>query len=211
MVYIPGKHRRRSIRLPGYDYSRPGGYFATLCVQNHECLFGHVSDGKMHLNALGRIADDFIFEIPKRYPGMVGDCHIVMPNHVHVVLMITDGVGRGAFPVGAIHDLPLQLPLHELPLQPPQIPYPLDPVEREKYRLQRRAMLIPKSVGFYRMNVSKRVNIIRGTPGIPLWQRNYHDNIIRTQQSLERIRRYIRSNPANWGKDKHNSDRLTKG
>jgi putative transposase len=202
MVFMPWKHRRRSIRLPGFDYSRPGGYFATLCVQNRECLFGHVADGQMHLNALGRIADDFIFEIPRRYPKMAVDCHIVMPNHVHVVLMITDGVDRGTVPVGAIHELPLQLPLQQ------QNAFPWDPVEREKYRLQRRAMLIPKSVGFYRMNVSKRVNILRGTPGIRLWQRNYHENIIRTQQSLERIRRYIRNNPANWDKDKINPDRL---
>jgi putative transposase len=54
----PGRHRRRSIRLPGYDYSQNGAYFVTLCPQNRECLFWEITDGSMRLNETGRTAAD---------------------------------------------------------------------------------------------------------------------------------------------------------
>jgi putative transposase len=193
MAYDPEKHRRRSIRLWDHDYSRAGAYYLTLCTQNRECLFGDVMEGEMRMNEAGRMADDFIARIPDRYPAITVDCYQVMPNHIHMVLIVADVVGPVS--VGAIHELPLQRISRS------------NQVECEKRRLQRRAMLIPKCVGFYRMNTAKRVNQMRGVAGVRVWQRNYHEHIIRHQRSLDRIRRYIADNPKNWDRDRNNPSR----
>ncbi len=79
---------RQSIRLQGYDYSRPGFYFITICVQNMKHIFGDVHDGKMYLNELGEIARDYWNTIDNRYPNTRVDAFIIMPNHVHGIIEI---------------------------------------------------------------------------------------------------------------------------
>ncbi len=83
--------------------------------------------------------------------------------------------------VGAIHELPL--------------------------RLHRRRMLIPKIVGYLKMNTAKQINQINDTPGVPVWQRNYYEHIIRDEDELNRIRKYIIENPLQWQLDQENPDR----
>jgi REP element-mobilizing transposase RayT len=117
MIYMPGKHHRRSIRLPGYDYSRPGGYFVTICTQEHACIFGRVVDGKMWLSARGWAAKTFWYQIPDHFPHVKLDEHIVMPNHVHGILWITDDVGSVGGIVGA-HVWAQQAAPQQAPLQP---------------------------------------------------------------------------------------------
>ena len=86
----PSKLKRRSIRLKGYDYSRAGAYFVIICVQNRECLLGEVLDEKMRLNDLGRLAEEVWHEQSERYPNIVMDAFVVMPNHVHGIIMIRE-------------------------------------------------------------------------------------------------------------------------
>lgn len=83
-------HRRRSIRLEGYDYTQAGAYFVTPCVQDRRCLLGGVQDGQVHLSPLGRIVQDCWAEIPAHFPVVVLDAYVIMPNHVHGILMITE-------------------------------------------------------------------------------------------------------------------------
>jgi len=96
MNYDPYKHHRRSIRLKGYDYSRRGWYFITICTQNREMLFGDVVDGKMILNEAGRIADKCWREIPEHYPNVHLDEYVIMPNHIHGIIIINDHQNVGA-------------------------------------------------------------------------------------------------------------------
>ena len=84
--YNPNIHHRRSIRLKGYDYSKAGLYFITICVKDRECLFGEIVDGKMVSNDAGKIAEECWLEIPKHFPDSVFHEHIVMPNHVHGIV-----------------------------------------------------------------------------------------------------------------------------
>ena len=93
------------MRLQGYDYSRPGFYFITICVQNMKHIFGDVIDGKMHLNELGKIARDYWNTIDNRYPNTRVDAFIIMPNHVHGIIEIINPNPM----VGAIHESPLPL------------------------------------------------------------------------------------------------------
>ncbi|MEO9887813.1 MAG: transposase [Balneola sp.] len=165
---------RQSMRLQGYDYSRPGFYFITICVQNMKHIFGDVIDGKMHLNELGKIARDYWNTIDNRYPNTRVDAFIIMPNHVHGIIEIINPNPM----VGAIHESPL--PLGN---------------DIEIIHKNRRKMLTPKIVGWYKMNTSKQVNIINQTPETKIWQRNYYDHIITNEQSLYYIREYINHNP----------------
>ncbi|MEW6526127.1 MAG: transposase [Spirochaetota bacterium] len=165
-------HNRRSIRLKGYDYSQIGAYFVTICTHNREFLFGNISDGKMILNDYGKIVEQCWYDLPNHYNNIELHEFVVMPNHFHGIISI---VTTDNTPVGAIHESPLQL--------------------------QRRKMLLPKIIGRLKMNTAKQINIIRNTPGIPVWQRNYYEHIIRDDESFYRISKYIINNPINWEKD----------
>ena len=92
MIYDLIKHHRRSIRLKGYDYTQPGAYFVTLVTQGRECLFGEIAAGEMRLNRFGQIAKREWERLSKRFPAVQIDAYVIMPNHVHGIIVIT---GRG--------------------------------------------------------------------------------------------------------------------
>lgn len=93
MTYNPAKHHRRSIRLPDYDYSKSGNYFITICVKDKQALFGEIDEGAVRLNDAGKMIDEWFHNIPVRYPDMVCDKYIIMPDHIHFILINT---GSGA-------------------------------------------------------------------------------------------------------------------
>lgn len=88
MKYDPKKHHRRSIRLKGYDYSQLGAYFVTVVTQDRACLFGAVANGEMQLNNAGQIAKAAWADLPARFPSVCLDAFMVMPNHVHGVIVV---------------------------------------------------------------------------------------------------------------------------
>jgi REP element-mobilizing transposase RayT len=90
MPYDPTRHHRRSIRLKGYDYSQAGAYFITICTQDRACLFGKVVNGEMQLNDAGRMVLAEWNMLPERFPHVVLDAFVVMPNHVHGIVVITN-------------------------------------------------------------------------------------------------------------------------
>ena len=94
------RHHRRPIRLKGYDYAQAGAYFVTIVTHDRACLFGDVVEGKMRLNEAGQIARQCWVEIPRHFPHVELDEFVVMPNHVHGILVIVDNVGaRHAVPL----------------------------------------------------------------------------------------------------------------
>ena len=97
MTYNLTTHRRKSIRLQGYDYSQAGLYFITLCTHDRRPLFGEIVDRTMVLNTAGRIVEKCWCAIPDHFPRVTLDEFVVMPNHVH-----------GIITVGANNHLPLQ-------------------------------------------------------------------------------------------------------
>jgi putative transposase len=99
MPYDPDRHARRSIRMRAYDYAQPGAYFVTVCTQNRECLFGEVMHGEMRLNDPGKMVRSAWDELPRHYPGVNVDGFVVMPNHIHgIVVLKTVGAGLRACP-----------------------------------------------------------------------------------------------------------------
>ena len=93
MVYDPQKHRRRSIRLKGYDYSQAGAYFVTICTQNRESLLGEIVGGEMILNAYGRVVAVCWVWLAKQYPYVELDEWVMMPNHAHGIVILSGGRG----------------------------------------------------------------------------------------------------------------------
>ena len=90
MKYNPNKHHRRSIRLPGYDYSQAGAYFVTICADRRQCLFGDIVDGRMVLNQYGMVVAETYRWLCQRYPYLYTDEWIIMPNHFHAIMVIAD-------------------------------------------------------------------------------------------------------------------------
>jgi len=97
--YDPNIHHRKSIRLKGYDYSKAGLYFVTICVKNRACLFGDVVDGIMNLNHAGSMVKNQWLLLPKRFPNIKLHDFVVMPNHFHAILEITAGATLVVAPV----------------------------------------------------------------------------------------------------------------
>lgn len=93
--FDPQKHHRRSIRLQGYDYSQAGAYFVTIVAWQRECLFGEIVGGEMKLNRYGEIIQKWWNEIPVHFPNVEIGAFIIMPNHVHGILIITEDRRRG--------------------------------------------------------------------------------------------------------------------
>ena len=191
MKYNPQIHHRRSIRLQGYDYSQNGAYFITLCTHNRECLFGQIQNGQMILNEYGKMVEQCWNNLSNHYDNIELDAYVIMPNHFHGIILITDNVDN-VDNVRAIRELPRQRQ-DELPRQ-----------QQKQRQQQRRKMLLPKIVGRFKTNSAKQINQMRNTPGISVWQRNYYEHIIRDEKSLENIRNYIINNPAKWQDDDYN-------
>ncbi len=187
MRYDPQKHHRRSIRLRGYDYSQTGAYFVTICTQGRECLFGEIVDGAMRLNDAGRMLESMWTELPQ-YEGVAVDGFVVMPNHIHGIIVLTIGVG--ATPCGCPSQ-PCGCPSSGQAQGPaPTMSLP-DVVHRFKSLTTAR----------YRHGVAERG---WRAFGARLWQRNYYEHVIRDEDELVRIRTYIEGNPEMWDIDREN-------
>ncbi len=174
--------RRKSIRLPGFDYSQPGAYFITVCTQNRASIFGDVTEGKLCLNAAGRLAQAVWEELPQHYPHVHLDAWTVMPNHVHgIAILKSDSVGLvGADSVD-------------------HVGAGLKPAPTQRHGL-------PEIVRAFKTFSARRINALQGTAGTALWQRNYYEHVIRDEAALDRIRQYIADNPARWHEDPENPD-----
>ena len=186
------KHHRRSIRLPGYDYTQPGAYFITICTFHHKYLFGEVVAGEMRQNEFGGIVQTCWDEIPVHFLHTELDAFVVMPNHIHGIILITDAVG-------ARH----AVPLHGNAASPHGNAVP--PQQTERFGKPVPGS-IPTIVRSFKSAVTRRINQLRDTQGTPVWQRNYFEHIVRNEHTLNAIRQYILNNPHRWPLDRYNPD-----
>ncbi len=172
--FDPNTHHRRSIRLPDYDYSQAGAYFITICSHEHKCIFGEITGGVMRLNQLGRIVENEWQRTPKLRPYVDLDVLTIMPNHMHGILVITDD--RGGI---------------------------LSHAHRSQQFGKPVSGSIPMIIRLFKATVTLQVNQLRKTPRLAVWQRNYHEHVIRDERDLARIREYIVNNPMKWEFDRY--------
>lgn len=91
MPYNPDRPRHSSLRLKGYDYTQPGAYFVTICTKNRQCLLGEIVGGVVQLNESGRIVAETWQWLERQYTYVELDAWVIMPNHLHGIIVITDG------------------------------------------------------------------------------------------------------------------------
>ncbi len=201
--YDPTKHHRRSIRLKGYAYASPGAYFVTLVTFDRECLFDNA--------ILRHIAEYNWRAIIRHFENVVLDEWVVMPNHLHGIIIFRDDARRGeAFP--------------ENDFKATRLAFSQDGFDDDRER--RNASPLPSSerqrphgvehgslgaiIGNFKSITTRRINAIRHSHGASVWQRNYYEHIIRDEGDLDRLREYIVTNPTRWELDRENPRRLDK-
>ncbi len=205
MTYNPQKHHRQSIRLRQYDYAWPGAYFVTICVREKECVLGEIVDGEMQLSEWGQIVHAFWDAIPEHFPNVSIDCRATMPNHGHVIIKINyDRRGAVAAPNGAAPDGAAPNIAAPIDAAPDVATSTVDAVGTQGGETPPLRPTLGQIVAYYKYQTTKRINALRGTPGIPFWQRNYWEHVVRDEIDMNRIRHYIENNPLRWHEDQLN-------
>lgn len=187
MAKFKNKYRIESVRLPGYDYGRNGAYFITICTANRQCFFGDITEGQMMLNPMGQWADQLWTHIPDQFPFVKLGRHIVMPNHVHGILIIDKpgtGIGRDA--------------INRVSTSRNNEPFP-----------QKNGGFAGDKNPMFHQNVARIIRWYKGRCTYEIrkihadfaWQSRYHDHIIRNERSYQNISNYIIQNPRNWATD----------
>jgi REP element-mobilizing transposase RayT len=188
MTYNPLIHKRQSIRLHGYDYSQTGTYFVTICTYKKEHFFGEIINAEMKLNVIGQYAFYQWKKIPHRFNDVELDEFIIMPNHIHGIIVINRrGEGSENESLGGKRRLfSDSSPLHH------------------DEQLQHNGTL-PGSIGAiiqnYKSGISRKISTMPGMKNVKLWQMNYYDHIIRNEEDHARIVEYIQQNPVQWEQD----------
>lgn len=198
-------HHRRSIRLPGYDYTLPGAYFITIVTHQRVRLFGRVVNRRMRLGPLGEIVRDEWLSTVMHRPRVSLDAFVVMPDHFHGIVIIRDGCmgdDRGVAtdrrgtarraPTVACIDNP---PARRAPINATDIDGRTTHESTVEHFGRPVPGSIPTIVRSFKSAVTKRINESRSAPGQPVWQRSYYERIIRSRAEFLRIRGYIIHNP----------------
>jgi len=183
-----GKYRISSTRLPNWDYSWDGWYFVTICTKLKECFFGDIINGKMKLSKIGKIAEKFWGEIPIHFSFTKLDKFIVMPNHIHGIIIIQNNVD--------IHNVETQ---NFASLQN------IKPIYKNQFGPQSKNL--SSIIRGYKAGVKKwaTMNKIEF-----IWQPRFYEHIVRNEKSLNTIRKYIIDNPAKWelGRDREEGSKF---
>lgn len=155
---------RKQTRLKGYDYGAPGAYFITICTNQKSHLFGEIIKYEMKLNDLGEVVVQKITEIESHYQNVRIDKFVVMPNHIHMLIVISEAEGINPFPA-TVYD-------------------------------------ISNVVGKFKAGVTRSVgNAFMHSAKKTIWQRSFHDHIIRNEKDYRKICEYININVIKWEED----------
>lgn len=164
MTTFQNKYRIESNYSPGYDYSQLAAFFVTVVTHQRQCLFGNINHGEMTLNECGEIVKNWWQEIPNHYSNVQLDEWVIMLNHIHDIIIINE---NNDVKVEAIYEFPLL---------------------QQNTREIRRKMLLPKIIGYFKMNAAKQINKLQQSQNQLIWQRNYYEHIICNNDELNRIR-----------------------
>jgi putative transposase len=181
----PNLHHRRSIRLKGHDYGQAGEYFVTIRTHERGNVLGAIQNEKVVLSETGMIAQEEWIRTSAVRPDVELDEFVIMPDHIHGVLVLHDDRKGVQVFVRANSNSPIR----ESEPSPGRTP------------IRSPSRTVGAIIRGFKGATTKRVNELFGTPGRPLWQRNYYEHVIRDEKDLDRIREYIRLNPERWDVD----------
>lgn len=174
------KFRIESSKLPEYDYSLLHWYYVTINTKNHVCCFGEVINGNMILNEFGEIAENCWKEIPAHFLRVTLDYFVIMPNHLHGIIAINEQSERNTE--------------HEN-VETGHAP-----------SLQSKRNSLSDIVGSFKSSVSRQIH--KKCNSDFHWQERFYDRIIRNENELFQIRKYIELNPFKWDLEKNNNENL---
>jgi putative transposase len=165
---------RRSIRLPGRDYSWPDTYFVTICTTKRKPILGRFENGAMRENVLGRLVRAHWMAIPREFASVELDAFTVMPNHVHGLIRLHRRVTAD-----------------EPQYKPAQFAKP-------------HTASISWIVRAFKARVTREARQVLRRSEMTVWQRNYFERVVRSGQEYKEVYRYILENPKNWDQDEEN-------
>ncbi|MFM9825087.1 transposase, partial [Flavobacterium sp.] len=205
------KYRIPSARLKNWDYGTNGAYFITICTQNRDHFFGDFMDSEFITSEIGTLAEKYWMEIPQHFPYIELGNFVVMPNHVHGILIIDKNVVKTLHcPVQTLHcpvqTLQCNVSENESPVQTLQCPVQtlqcnvsIPNKNKQMANISPKSGTISAIMRSYKSVVTKNARFIHADFG---WQPRFHDHIIRNAPEWERIQTYIENNPMNWKEDK---------
>ena len=176
---------RRSLRLQEYDYSQESAYFVTICTHKKMSLFEN--------EHIGAIVDKCWLDIPVHFPNVQLDEWVIMPNHMHGILIITDKCKDATYFTTSISNV--RRGEVTSPTKKGAVSAPL-----QKHTLG-------QVIAYFKYQTTKSINQIRQTQGAQVWQRNYYEHVIRNENDLNEIRQYILDNHVKSDVDENNPDR----
>ena len=186
-VFLP---RRHSVRLPTFDYSSSTAYFITICTQDKRRLFGEVSGYAVALNSIGKIVEHCWLDIPSHFARVELGLHVIMPNHLHGIIRLLPPEADGG--LVAKHPRRAQ---HAVPLRPDTV--------RSFAAMTPNS--IPAIVRSFKSAATAAIRTSLGGSSLSVWQRGYHEHVIRDEDDFRNTCEYIRMNPARWEFDEDNS------
>jgi REP element-mobilizing transposase RayT len=188
MTIEPEQQHRKSIRMKGYDHSLPGAYFVTILSKRRASIFGNVVKGDVILSSIGLVVQDCWNNIPINSSIITLDDFVLMPNHLHGILIIlkSDSKGEAFSKIGSTIETSLL-----------ENASPLRPRGTQSGSLG-------SIIQNFKSVSTRLVNRRFFEPGNKIWQRNYYERIIRNDRELNAVRQYIRNNPVFWDEDDEN-------
>jgi len=190
MILFKQKYRIESTRLRDWDYSDPGYYFVTICTKDRICYFGKIVHSQVVLSDIGMIVFEEWKETEKKRHNIKLDSWIVMPNHIHGIIIITKKynccVETSHRDVSTCQNVSARRDVSTEKLKP---------------------NTLGSIIGQFKSVCTKKIRQIGNDKFA--WQSRFYDHIIRNDQSLNNIRQYIQYNPMRWDMDRNNPDGLT--
>jgi|KBSSwiStaDraftv2_1062776.scaffolds.fasta_scaffold94588_2 REP element-mobilizing transposase RayT len=192
------RYRIASTRLPNWDYGGNAPYFVTICTKDREHYFGKIVDAQMQLSKIGEAALDCWMKIPNHFPHCHLDESVIMPNHVHGIIIIE----KPYFENRRFHieDAKPILPLSEKEWGPIDKSNSIEHIKSKHSRFRNQGKnTLSAMVGSFKSAVTKECN----ENGLHFaWQTRFHEHIIRDAAEFKRIKNYILTNPGRWKEDK---------
>ena len=214
------KYRIETTRLKHWDYGWNAAYFVTICTKNRKCYFGDITDGKIQLSDIGLLAKTYWNKIPQHFPFVILDAFVVMPNHIHGIIIInksndnkndidieTQNVKtQNLVSLRQIQNVNMQnfVFLRQIQNIKTQDFASLRQTQSCKNKFGSQSKNLASIIRGFKIGVTKNARKIHSDFG---WQTRYYDHIIRNTISFEKIRAYIINNPTNWGNDKFSNNR----
>ena len=192
---------QKRYRLPDFNYSQAGGYFVTICAKNKETYFGDIFNGHMELSKVGEIAQKIWLEIPNSFENVMIDEYVIMPNHIHGIIMITNNNRRNL-----IYQIQKN---HQIQNKDKNL---INQIPADfKSGIKKNPMAIKEiTLGKIIRWFKGRVKFETNRNGFEhfAWQSRYYDRVIRNEKELTDIRQYIIDNPLKWEIDRNNPENL---